>query len=384
MVSPQKLIYNNLEINVFLNTFDVILDVAFDSDSGETSSFLNRSATVSESYDGRYKNTHCYKYDELFSPRFTIVKKDFSDFSQSEVRKVLKYLTQTDKPALLEVSYDKDNETIVEEDKNFCAIGGWTEISTYKLANNRTVGIVATFEAVTPYAMSDILSYTISADNAYKKILKINTDDNKPVFPRITIQENGSVVNIPTNTTFSGILDMVDYVENTVYCNDTTHYWKTSEPVWRSATTAPNYDGWATVEVTRAYTEDDAYANNTFYHYADINMYYWVDPYSFHEASEDPNLQTTSVKITNKYYDVTGQVVVGSAIMIVKNNAPTEKIIVDGSNKVISSSSTKRIFDDDFVNWTWLPLYDGKNELTVEGNCTVTLEYREVRKVGEY
>ena len=68
---------------------------------------------------------------------------------------------------------------------------------------------------------------------------------------------------------------------------------------------------------------------------------------------------------------------------IVKNNSSNEKVVVDGANKIISSSSIRRIFGDDF-NLVWLELYDGKNEITVEGNCTVTLEWREVRKVGEY
>jgi hypothetical protein len=70
--------------------------------------------------------------------------------------------------------------------------------------------------------------------------------------------------------------------------------------------------------------------------------------------------------------------------MTVKNNTATETVVVDGANQIISSTNTKRIFGYDFINWTWLPLYDGKNELTVDGNCTVTLEYREIRKVGEY
>jgi hypothetical protein len=89
------------------------------------------------------------------------------------------------------------------------------------------------------------------------------------------------------------------------------------------------------------------------------------------------------VKITNQHYDFFNQPST-PVTMIVKNNTSTEEIEVDGANKIISSKNTKRIFGDDFVNWTWLPLYDGKNELTVEGNCTVTLEYREIRKVGEY
>ena len=69
---------------------------------------------------------------------------------------------------------------------------------------------------------------------------------------------------------------------------------------------------------------------------------------------------------------------------MVKNNTLDEKIVIDCANKIISSSShPNRIIGDDF-NWVWLPLYHGKNEITIEGNCEVTLEYREVRKVGEW
>jgi hypothetical protein len=71
-------------------------------------------------------------------------------------------------------------------------------------------------------------------------------------------------------------------------------------------------------------------------------------------------------------------------VTIIKNNTSTEKIVVDGANKVISTNRTRRIFGDDFVDWQWLPLYEGKNEITVLGNCEVTIEYREVRKIGEY
>lgn len=331
MVSPQKLIYNNEEINVYLNTFDVILDVAFDGDSGETSSFLNRSAIAAESHDGRYKNTYRYKYDELFSPKFTIVKKDFSDFSQSEVRRVLKYLTQTDRPALLEVSYDKDDEQITEE-KDFCAIGGWTEISTYKLANNRTVGIVATFEAITPHAMSKLETISITAADNYKKVITVRTDDNQPVYPRITIKENSAS---------------------------------------------------SVVKIDHAMTDNDVWLDGTVYHYEKGGMYYWLDAKGVkHDSNTNTSgITTTSVMIKNTHTSEDGTVAVFDTF--VKNNDKGEVIIVDGANKIISSSATKRIFGSDF-DWTWLPLYDDENTITVVGNCDVTVEFREVRKVGEY
>lgn len=275
MISPHRVKYKGVE-STELNILDLIMCVAFDSDNGETGTFLNREAVVSETYDGRYKRVYRYKYNESFSPKFTFIKKDFGDFTIEEVRQVIKWLTSTDTTALLDVYYDDSNVVA------WSAIGGWTEISTYKLANNRTVGIVATFEAVTPYAMSDLYTVTKTITSTDNKItINIDTDDNKPVYPRVTIQ-----------------------------------------------------------------------ANNT------------------------------SIKFTNKHTDFFNVSKSYSSLELT-NNTSGEKIIVDGANKLITSSSTRRIFGDDF-NWVWLELYDGKNEITIEGNCTVTLEWREVRKVGEY
>ena len=279
MVSPQKIKYNNIFSDIGFGSLDVIFDVAFDSDNGTMSSYLNRSAVASESHDGRYKNTTRYKFDELFAPQFTIVKKDFSDFTQEDVRKVLKYLTSTDKPTLLEVYYDGENNVV-----DWACIGGFTSIEMYKIANNRTVGIVAQFEAITPFALSDLYTVTKTITSKDNKItINIDTDDNQPVYPRVTIKSPS------TNITFR---------------NTHTNF------VNQSTVLAP---------------------------------------------------------------------------MVIKNNISSETIILDGANKIVSSDRTGgRIFGDDFENWQWLELRDGKNEITIEGNCEVALEWRSVRKVGEW
>ena len=374
MVSPHKIRYNNISSNE-LNVLDLIMEVSFDSDSGETSTYLNREAVVSETYDGRRKYVGRYKYNESFSPKFTFVKKNFGDFTQEEVRQVLKWLTSKDTTAVLDVFYDHadDSETV-----DWAAIGGWTEVSTYKLANNRTVGIVATFEAVTPFAMSDIWTHTISADDNYKKTINIDTDDNQLVYPRITIKQKGTVVSIPTNTTLNMYSDMVP---NTVYYNGTNYYWKSDEPALVTGATEPNY-GWNKIIRDTVYASSDEIKEETVYYYTSDQKYRWIDPYTFKSSTSDPKLATTGVKITNRHYDTLGRFT-GISTMAVKNNTATETVIVDGANKVISSTNTRRIFGNDF-DWAWLPLYDGKNELTIEGNCSVELSYREVRKIGEY
>ena len=275
MVNPHRIKYNNIFSNE-LNIPDLIMCVAMDSDNGETSSFLNREAVSSESHDGRYKRIHRFKFTETFAPKFTFFKKDFSNFDIDEVRVVLKWLTSKDTTSLLEAYYDDSNVV------TWASIGGFVDLQTYKLANNRTIAITATWDSISPFALSDLYTVTKTITSTNNKItININTDDNKPVYPRVTIRTNGNDIKfINTHTDFFGV----------------------------------------------------------------------SKPYNSLE---------------------------------VINNTSDETVTVDGANKIIKTSLTRRIFGDDF-NWVWLELYDGKNEITIEGNCTVILEYRTVIKCGEH
>lgn len=326
MISPHRIKYRGLD-STELNILDLIMCVAFDSDNGEMNTFLNRDAVVSETYDGRYKRVSGYKYEESFTPKFTFTKNDFTDFTIDEVRQVLKWLTSASTVALLDVYYD-DSEVV-----SWSAIGGWTEINLHKLANHRTVAITATFEAVTPYAMSDLhtVTKTVSGPADNKIIIDIDTDEpNAAIYPRVTIQQNGIVVNISSELNSSS-----DMVYDTVYYNGTNYYWKPKS-----------------------------------------------EQYVFKKSAINPDLSTTSVRLVNKHIDVFNVSNTLSPV-IVKNNTGTEMVVLDGANKVVSSSNTSRIFGDNF-NWNWLALYDGTNEITVEGNCTITLEYRTPIKCGEF
>lgn len=89
----------------------------------------------------------------------------------------------------------------------------------------------------------------------------------------------------------------------------------------------------------------------------------------------------TSVEIKNSTTNTT---------TAIHNSVAGETVTIDGANKLIYSSRTNRIFGTDFGTdtiqnqWVWLPLTDGENTLTVTGNCDLTLEWREVRKIGEW
>jgi hypothetical protein len=162
-----------------------------------------------------------------------------------------------------------------------------------------------------------------------------------PVYPRITIQQNNSVI---VN------------VDHAMIVNN----------VW----------------------VDDNYIDGTVYYYAEANTYYYnkhnTDGSVVATVTQTNPVTTgtkTSVIIKNVHTDEDSDVYINE--LRLKNNTAEETIVLDVANRVVSSSSTKRIFGDDF-DWQWLPLYNGKNEITVIGNCTVTFEYRAVRKIGEY
>jgi hypothetical protein len=382
MVNPHKIKYNNTFSTALVT--DLLVCVAFEGDNGEVGSYLNKEAVATETYDGRYRRVHSYKYNEFFSPKFTFIKKNFGDFEMKEVREVLKWLTSTSQPALLEVYYEHEDDNVAAD---FATIGNWTEINTYKAGNNRTIGVTATFESTMPYALSSLYTITKTIADPTDNKITITIDTDEPqvaVYPRVKVKHNGlSIVNIPTGTVYDILSDMVP---NTVYYNGSNYYWKSDLPSKCTGATKPTYSGWKVVVIDHPYGDADVWEENTIYYYENgltNNKYYWIDPYTFKVSTSNPNLSTTSVRIRNKHIEPLSKEEEIVSITTIKNNNLTEEITIDGANKIVYSNSVNRIFGEDF-NLEWLELYDGTNEITIEGNCEIELLWRTPLKIGEW
>jgi hypothetical protein len=316
--------------------FNLRTCLSFGGDSGDVSAFLNREAVASESYRGHFKRVHNYKYSDVLAPTLTFIKDNFEDFTIEEHRKVLKWLTSKDTASFLTIYHD-DSEVISYE-----ILGGFTEINSHKSGNGRIVGITAVFESVAPWAFSSLYTITkdVSSPTDNKIIINLETDDpQNAVYPRVTIQQD-----------------------------DTTNI----------------------IEINHIMTDTDNWVEGSVFKYNDT--YYWVDAEGVKHTStaNTSNFDTTSVSIKNTYTDDRGDVSVFDAI--VKNNVVGEKIVLDGANRVVSNyfindlgeeNMGTRIFGDNF-SWDWIPLYEGKNELSFVGNCIVTIEYRTPIKCGEF
>jgi hypothetical protein len=388
MISPQKISWDKYTSNTI--PVDITTCLSFGGDSGDIETYLGREAVVSETYNGEIKRGNSYKWSESLSPSITIMKKDFSDFTRDENRKILAWLTGRKTAGFLDIYLDKDSNTI-----EYSMLGNFISVSQYKLGNSRVVGYVAQFEALMPWALSPlhILPNTfdptniditkmkdVSAPASNTFTITIDTDEPQTaVYPRITIKCNGqNYVRVADTKTFTATSS--DMIPGTVYYNGTTYYWRTLNATKKTGATRPNYEGWTVQQVDHAYGNSDTWETGYIYKYG--TTYYWLEPaHTFYSNSTNPNLNTTSVKITNTY-TIDGAPHV--ATCRIANNTLDETIILDAANKVISSSRTSRIFGNEFIDWEWLPLYDGMNTITVEGNCSVGLEYRTVVKCGEY
>ena len=321
MIAPYKITYGGFSSI----DMDCWTGLAFDGDNGDVDTHLTREAQISESHNGSRNYVHGYKWSDQFTFQVTFTKQDYSDFTSEENRKMLKWLTGTANASFIDVYMD-DSEVI-----EWSSLGNWINVSQYKIGNGRIVGYVAEWEAVHPWALSPLYTITkdVSNPNNNKITINLETDDSAAVYPRITIQQkDGNIITIN-----HAMGDTDNWVDGSVF----------------------------------------KYNNN----------YYWIDAKGIKHTSttNTSGLNTTSVAVRNIYTSDNGDV--SAFDTLVKNNVMGEKIVLDGANKVVSSSSTTRIFGDDFT-WNWIPLYDGKNELSFVGNCTVTVEFRHPIKCGEF
>ena len=71
MISPRKITFNNKSNE----DFGLICDLCFEGgDNGETSSFLSRKAVTTETYNGAFRRSYGMKYDEVLTPKLTLMK----------------------------------------------------------------------------------------------------------------------------------------------------------------------------------------------------------------------------------------------------------------------------------------------------------------------
>lgn len=388
MISAQRIEWNNLDSL----EFDLIADVSFDSDDGNSPSFLNQDGIYTEHYDG-HRTVHRAKTNEFFNPTFTFMKEGFGDFTMDERRRILSWLS-TEKPGWLNVYHDDSNVI------SYRCFGTWESIELYKLGNGRVVGYVVTFASTHAHAFSHLMTWPQNFDNLkeyeFQKVNSANktldstntnfkieceTDEyGKVLYPKVTIKYDTDNIYLPINGDTDPTEDPSYYmIPNVIYSyTDSTN----------KETLRVNINGEKHVvtALTPSIQHDPNNYSNIGYCYSpdnkDIRIAVEGSTQGVYEWQSVGNVYA-AVQIENKY-KLNGED--KSSITWIAGGVNGETVVLDGENKIIYNKTQDdrdvvKIIGDRF-NLNWLPLAYGTNDITITGNCEIKFEWVEPRKVG--
>ncbi len=383
MIDAHRIVWRGLDSL----EFDATIHCSFNSDNGTVSAFLNRDNIYTEHYDGR-RTIHRSKYNEVFTPRFTIIKQNFSDFSEDENRRILSWLTSSDKPGWMEVYRDSSNVLTWQ------CFGNIINLEQYKLGNGRVVGYEFELESSHPYAWSRKITYPevydaieeIGNNNDYLEVSGVNTftitcdtdEYNKLIYPQVTIKFSNENIYMPTNRDPIANDDVM--IPNVIYTWNGNYYVNLpSEDVKKQLPSKNNPITSTNIAKTEADTK--IYSADNYYYFSQDGVIAKIVATGTGFTWKIVAEVGAAIKIENKTAG-TSTIVSGAAI--------NETTILDGTNKVISTYTEiggelvqeTRIIGNHF-NWKWLPLKYGDNDIIITGDCKVKIEWLEPRKVGD-
>lgn len=173
--------------------------VTFSPDNGESESYLSMESIYTDNYNGTMRYDYGAKYDATTMLYITMIKDNYSDFSQTELRQILNWLTGLRQVSWLDL-YKDDSDEI-----SFSFLGRVTDVKLQKM-DARVIGLKVEFTSVSPWAYSGIRQYDLSLDGSelLYPILNASDEDSVYVYPKIVFTNknaNGSLqlLNITTN-----------------------------------------------------------------------------------------------------------------------------------------------------------------------------------------
>lgn len=192
-VYQKKFIFNNRSNKDF-----GLIVARFDPDNGEVDSYLSTESIYTESYNGTKRYDYGAKYTSTTILYITMVKNNYADFSRSELRDVLDWLTGLNKVSWLDLYNDDTNEFA------FSFLGRVINVRLQKL-DARIVGINVEFESVSPWAYSNINHNEMTLDGTESLYHICNSSDESSVYiyPNVTFvnkSTNGSLRILNTTT----------------------------------------------------------------------------------------------------------------------------------------------------------------------------------------
>lgn len=294
-----------------------LIIASFEPDNGFKDTFLSMEQVQDDYYDGTKKIDYGARYNNTASIEITMIKNNGEDFSMAEFRSIARWLTGSKTNSWLEL-YNSGDEP------DYYFLGRITDFQQYKL-DGRTVGVMATFSSVTPWAFSAEQHFDCEFGQQLSltedHILYAGAIDASTLY----VDENGILYSGPSSGNyFSFLRDGVIFIDNTAVINIDNQ-------------------------------SDDLYT----YIYLDMTL----------NNKDCDYLTIKNLTLEEETH--------------IENMSKNENITLSAKQFIVSDIPNK-IFGDDF-NFVWPRLAPGENDITITGSGSgnVKFSYRYPMKVGD-
>lgn len=299
---------------------------SFEPDEGFTDAFLGMDQVYEDFYDGTKRFLYGTRYNNIATINVTLIKADGSDFTISDNRKVLKWLTGARTASWLDFYQG--------EKIKYSFLGTVTNTEQYKF-DGRIIGISFEFSSITPWAYSAEQVFDRSIDQA------------------LLVDANGVLIKNPENE--------ISISEDGVLCN--------------SATPGPGAC-FCIDDNGVLYVENIIVAlidNET----DDLYSYTYLDIEYLNETCDYLELRNETLNETTRVEDLQQK----DIIYITSKQFITAYTQDQITGELVNQN---RVFGDSF-NFVWPRLAPGENNFIIEGNGngTVKFSYRYPMKVGD-
>lgn len=155
--------------------------VSFDPDNGFMDTYLSVESVYTDKFDGTRRNDYGAKYKETAMLYITMVKNNYADFSRSELREALGWLTGLRKVSWLDLYNDDDGKI------SYSFLGRVSDVKLQKM-DARVIGIQVEFTSTSPWAYSDVNKVELSLDGNSTLVPLCNCSDEYSayIYPNIT------------------------------------------------------------------------------------------------------------------------------------------------------------------------------------------------------
>lgn len=194
--------------------------VEFDVNHGATTAFLGMENVFDANRFGTDRWDYGAKFKETTQIKITMIKVDDSDFTQNEFRAVCKWLSGWQKNSWLDCVKGCNTSTINSNDIDYSYMCKCIDLQQYKL-DGRTIGIVALFDATSPWAYSaekvvnpNNLPMVSAGNDTYAEQTINNDNPSTYIFPNVDITVNQTIDELQIIYGANGMLDNVIELKN--------------------------------------------------------------------------------------------------------------------------------------------------------------------------